>query len=79
MEWLERLDDLPRIPEEQLSGLVLYGTQLRCVGFKFLAVDHVLTVQCHSSRGLLIIQHLDWGRPLAIGMTTRTQKHCLNT
>jgi hypothetical protein len=45
MEWLERLDELPRVLEEQLPGMVLYGTQLRCVGSKFMTVDHVLTVQ----------------------------------
>jgi hypothetical protein len=45
MEWLERLDELPRVLQEQLPGMVLYGTQLRCVGSTFLAAGHVLTVQ----------------------------------
>jgi hypothetical protein len=79
MEWLERLGELPRVLQEQLPGVVLYGTQLRCVGSTFLTAGHVLTVQCFSSPGLLITLYLDRGRAPVIEMTTRIQKHYLNT
>jgi hypothetical protein len=79
MEWLERLDEIPRVLQEQLSGMVLYGTQLRYVGSTFLAAGHVLTVQCFSSPGLLITRHLDRGRVPVIETTTKIQKHHLNS
>jgi regulator of RNase E activity RraA len=79
MEWLERLDQLPRVLQEQLPGMVLYGTQLRCVGSTFLVAGHVLTVQCFSSPGLLITRYLDRGRVTVIETTMRIQKHYPNT
>jgi hypothetical protein len=79
MEWLERLDELPRVLQEQLSGMVLYGTQLRCVGSTFLAAGHVLTIQYSSSPDLLITRHLDRGRVTVIETTTRIHNHYPNT